>query len=166
MIDSRLQGGNVRRPDPPPGWIRFRWPTKLASDGKTKLRACPGCHEAGVVWCGGGFTDPLAQILARGVADADERIHSALFGVEHVVAFDGGPFEPRLRAFESTYPLLNGAASRNATVDGVPLLLHWSRFGTGQCPSCGLAFWHDFGGGGDDWWHYHPPAPGDQAALF
>lgn len=56
-----------------------------------------------------------------------------------------------------------GAMDTAVMCDGVPILSHWSRFGTGNCVACLCALWNDFGG---DWYNHHTRAGGNRLEWF
>lgn len=130
----------VRRPSPPPGFLRLIWKTKKHESGMS-VRVCPQCEATGSAWVGGGYTDPKAQALADALKDEDG------FGVTSSEAW----------------------ANDEAGVGGECLRDHWSRYGTGYCMSCNVQFWHDFVGNcstsKQQWHHYYKPTKG-QLGLF
>jgi hypothetical protein len=101
----------VNRPIPPLGFILIKkWKTRKDDAGTVRL--CPQCNEFGIMWGGGGWTDPKAE-----------------------AAFEHG---------EKKGIRLSGAADRRISYQGVPILMHWSRYGEGICLWCGIEYWHDF----------------------
>ena len=52
----------VRRPEPPPGYMPFKWKTKpYEHDRNIKVQLCPVCDNFGSAWHSGGFADQGAQ---------------------------------------------------------------------------------------------------------
>jgi len=81
----------------------------------------------------------------------------------------GGWTDPRAqRAFEEGEAkgiILCGAGDPKISCDRTPILMHWSRYGVGNCMSCDLSYWHDFGGGlRSDWHYYYKPTRGTKNA--
>lgn len=107
-----------KRPQPPPGFVPFRW--KHVKDKDFSIPQCPNCgapKEKGASWGytygpSNTFTDPAAQ---RALDEADAK------GVRLV-----------------------GAGDTNVSCDGVPILMHWSRYCVGHCDQCRCEIWHDF----------------------
>lgn len=58
---------------------------------------------------------------------------------------------------------LCGAGDTSITYEDMPILLHWTRFGTGECLACGVKLWNDFVG--HKWHNYYKPTKG-QLGLF
>jgi len=135
------------RPTPPPGFVPFRWKTRLlrrGEPGEHSVEICPNCGAPrsdgdrwGFRWAGGGWTDPAAQ------AAYDEGVARGI--------------------------RLLGAGDRQIVYEEMPILMHWSRYGAGEWVACGCQLWHDFvgynSGPQDQWAYYYRPTRG-QLALF
>ena len=140
-------GQEKKRPTPPPGFVPIDWKTRVLNRGEPSqhsVQICPNCGAPegdGDKW---GFT-----WLGGGWTNP---------GAQAV--YDEG----KARGIR-----LLGAGDRQITYEGVPILTHWSRYGTGECIVCGCEFWHDYVGYNtgprDQWAYYHRPTQG-QLALF
>jgi fermentation-respiration switch protein FrsA (DUF1100 family) len=136
-----------KRPTPPPGFVPFQWKTRLlrrGEPGEHSAEICPNCgapRRAGDRW---GF-----RWLGGGWTDPAAQ-----------AAYDEG-MAKGVR--------LLGAGDRQIVYENVPILMHWSRYGAGECVACGCPIWHDFvghnSGPQDRWAYYYRPTRG-QLALF
>lgn len=136
-----------KRPTPPLGFVPVEWKTRILNRGEPgqySVRICPNCGTP--------------------KSDGDK------WGFRW---FGGGWTDPGAQAAHDEGKArgirLLGAGDRQITYEGVPILTHWSRYGTGECIVCGCEFWHDYVGYNtgphDQWAYYYRPTQG-QLALF
>jgi hypothetical protein len=123
MQKTYKPGGELKKPAPPPGFIRYR--PRHIQMGDCSVLACPNCEMPrkegdrwGYYWDGQGWADPAAQ------AAFDQFCVSG----EWTSSYQGN------RVLSMIAP------------DGIPLLNHWSRYYTGYCLECGCRLWEHMGG--------------------
>ena len=114
-----------RRPKPPPGFVHFYF--KTVTVDKMSQKICPYCgSNAGIGW---GGPDRWGFTDPMAMSES-------------------------MRCDRNGY-VTQGAGDPHYSVDGVPLLMHWSRYAIGECGCKGI-IWHDFGGSErGDWWYYY-----------
>jgi len=126
---------DTRRPDPPPGYVPFKMKTVRRGTSQ-QASICPNCgagKEPGSKW---GFLYFASSWTDPGAGEAYEKGKAE--GI-----------------------ILKGAGDDAISYEGVPILLHWSRYGEGECTECGCKIWYDY----TTWQHYYKPTLG-QLSLF
>jgi hypothetical protein len=144
-----MMANEAKRPTPPSGFVPFKWEHRILRRGKADQASVPVCPNCGAPkWDGGKWGYGW---LGGGFQDPGAR-----------QTYD---------EFTAAGGVVIGAANPICSHDGVPILLHWSRYATGKCMECGCELWHDFVDDPDaqypgaGWQHYYKPTQG-QLALF
>lgn len=144
-----------RIPEPPPGYIPFKWKTRANKTQRDVVEnLCPVCGEAGSVW-GGKFGPDMGF--------QDQKVVQFLNNLRKEKGLEGDDY--------LFYSEEKGhyVSIWDVYYEGESVKSHWSRYGVGECRKCGVKFWHDFIG--YPWHYYYDPGSAKvshtyQPALF